>query len=91
MVPFANIDAWLSSIDQRLDRIAESIAEQRQLNEQCMNPTWFCPEMQALRLEVDMLSRTVEGMLPLFPKLMQIIMQVAHFLSRGKLPSATGA
>ena len=34
MVPLANIDAWLSSIDQRLDRIAESITEQRLLNEQ---------------------------------------------------------
>ena len=33
MVPLANIDARLSSIDQRLDRIAESIAEQRLLNE----------------------------------------------------------
>ena len=32
MVPLANIDARLSSIDQRLDRIAESIAEQRLLN-----------------------------------------------------------
>ena len=33
MVPLANIDARLSSVDQRLDRIAENIAEQRQLNE----------------------------------------------------------
>ena len=32
MVPLANIDARLSSVDQRLDQIAESIAEQRQLN-----------------------------------------------------------
>ena len=33
MVPLANIDAQLFSVDQRLDRIAEAIAEQRQLNE----------------------------------------------------------
>ena len=33
MVPLANIDARLSSVDQRLDRIAQAIAEQRQLNE----------------------------------------------------------
>ena len=43
MVPLANIDAWLSSIDQRLDRIAESIVEQRQLNE------WFISALEVIQ------------------------------------------
>ena len=56
----------------------------------CREPTEFWPEMEALRLQVDMTARTLEGILPFFPILLQLITQVA-LRCHGDLPSTTGA
>ena len=43
MVPLANIDVQLFSIDQHLDHIAKSIAKQRQLNK------WFISALEVIQ------------------------------------------
>ena len=51
----------------------------------------WCPGMEVLQLQVDMLSHTVEGMLLFFPVLLDLIIQVALRLHQGESLSTTNA